>query len=275
MVLALAAAGACGPHRSFPDDGRVHVVAAFGPLFEAVTRVGGDRVTAVNLTPAGAEPHDVELASDDVDRVEDADVVVYLGGGFQPAVAEVAERTSGRAVDVVGPDAAGDPHVWLDPVRFVGVIDAIRDALVAADPMGAGAYRSNAATYVDEARAVDAAYATGLRTCRQREIISAHDAFGLLGARYGLDVRAIAGRSPEIEPDPERLAHLADEAKETGVRTIFTEALVAPDIAETLAKEAGVTTAVLDPVEGFRHGDTYATVMRKNLTVLRDALGCT
>jgi zinc transport system substrate-binding protein len=274
MVLALAVTGACGTHRAFRDDGRLHVVAAFGPLFEAAARVGGERVTVVNLTPAGAEPHDLELASDDVDRVEDADLVVYVGGGFQPAVGEVAARTSGRAVDVVSGDAGGDPHVWLDPVRFAGVVDEIRDALVAVDPSGADAYRANAAAYVAQISAVDAAFASGLRSCERRQIISAHDAFGLLAARYDLDARAIAGRSPEIEPDPARLADLAEAAKRDGVRTIFTEALVSPEVAQTLAREAGVTTAVLDPVEGLGGGRTYASVMRANLTALRRALGC-
>ncbi len=112
-------------------------------------------------------------------------------------------------------------------------------------------------------------------------MVTSHDAFGYLAARYGLEVEGIAGLSPDAEPDPARLAELADLAEEEGVTTIFTETLVSPDIAETLAREAGgLQTAVLNPLEGLTEdevdaGDDYFSVMRANLETLRQGLGCT
>ena len=90
---------------------------------------------------------------------------------------------------------------------------------------------------------------------------------------------AVAGLSPESEPDPKRLGEIADLVRRTGSTTVFTETLVPPKVADTLAREAGVGTAVLDPIEGLTPdevtaGKTYLSVMEDNLHALEAALGC-
>jgi zinc transport system substrate-binding protein len=107
-----------------------------------------------------------------------------------------------------------------------------------------------------------------------------HAAFGYLADAYDLDQEAISGVSPEAEPDPQRLAELRDVVSSEGVTTVFVESLVSPAVGETLAEEAGVTTAVLNPLEGLtpeqiEAGEDYLSVMRANLEALRDGLGCT
>jgi zinc transport system substrate-binding protein len=94
-----------------------------------------------------------------------------------------------------------------------------------------------------------------------------------------LEQVSIAGVDPEQEPDAGRIAKLADLVKERGVTTVFTEELVSPEVAETLAREAGVKTETLNPLEGLTDaeraaGDDYLSVMRANLEKLRAALGC-
>ncbi len=276
LVLAGLLAGCGGGGGA--DDGRPSVVASFYPLVDATGAVGGDGVEVANLTPAGVEPHDIELNPRQLDRVIDADLVVYLGGGFQPAVEEAARRAR-RAVDV-GADlpgrVAGDPHVWLDPVLFADVVGRIEAALVEADPTGAGGYRTRAADYRRRLDELDRQFRAGLATCRQRTIVTSHEAFGYLVRRYGLELVSISGLSPDAEPDPRRLAELADLVRDQGVTTIFTEELVSPKVAETLAREAGAGTAVLDTVEGGAdEGDSdYFSLMGENLAALRAALGC-
>ena len=127
--------------------------------------------------------------------------------------------------------------------------------------------------------ALDARYTDGLANCERKLIVTSHEAFGYLARRYGLEQEGVAGLSPDAEPDPKRLADLTDLVKRDGVTVIFTEELVSPRIADTLAREAGVRTAVLDPLEGLtaakqKRGATYTSVMDENLAKLRDALGC-
>ncbi len=261
-----------------PSDGRLSVVAGFYPVFDATRAIGGDRVEVTNLTPAGVEPHDLELNPRQLDRVADAHLIVYLGGGFQPAVEDAARRAR-RAVDV-GAGLSGadddDPHVWLDPVLFRQVVDGIEAALVEVDPPGADGYRARAGEYRGRLEQLDAELGAGLADCERTTIVTTHEAFGYLARRYGLEQQAISGLSPDAEPDPRRLAELADLVRSRGVTTVFTETLVSPKVAETLAREAGVTTAVLDTIEGVERDsdDDYFLLMRSNLSALRSALGC-
>ncbi|MGQ0521506.1 MAG: metal ABC transporter solute-binding protein, Zn/Mn family [Actinomycetota bacterium] len=295
-ILALGACGDDGDDGAGTSDGTVLVVASFYPLAEAAARIGGDRVEVVNLTPAGSEPHDIELTSRQVDRLEDADLVLYVGQGFQPAVEEIAGRRGAGAVDLSeavelkagaaadlaeheGEASEVDPHFWLDPKLMASAAGEVARALVEASPGDRAAFEANARTYGAELAALDEEFSTGLASCERSTIVTAHAAFFYLAERYGLAQRAIAGLSPEAEPDADRLARLADQIEEDGITTVFYEELVSPTVAEALAEEAGVTTAVLNPIEGLTErqaeaGKDYAAVMRENLAALRLALGC-
>jgi zinc transport system substrate-binding protein len=283
-VVALAVASVGAPGIAAAGSDRLDVVAAFYPLAEAVRQVGRQHVEVDDLTPAGAEPHDLELDTDDVDAILDAGLAVVLGDGFQPAVEDVADDRDGPTLRVLDRLKRGsrpnDPHVWLDPVRYRRVVALVTDALADADPGHAQAYRRNAARFDAELRALDRDIREGLAGCPSRTIVTAHDAFGWLAARYDLEQHGVAGLEPDAEPDPDRLADLADLAEREGVTTVFTETLVSPRVARTLAREAGgLRTAVLDPLEGLdddriEAGDDYLSVMRDNLARLRTALGC-
>jgi zinc transport system substrate-binding protein len=289
VVLALIAT-ACGrPAGSDPDH--PSVVAAFYPLLYVASAVGGAEVSVTSLTPPGAEPHDLELTTDQVRRIADADLVVYLRG-FQPQVDETIDQQAvDSAFDTAGVealrdgeddhgdgDAGGkDLHVWLDPIRLATIADRLADRLAKVDPDGAAGYRTRAADLRTGLEGLDREYADALGRCDRREIVTSHAAFGYLAERYDLRQIAISGLSPEAEPSPQRLADVARQAREHHVRTIFFETLVSPKVAETLAREVGARAEVLDPIEGLAPGATgdYVTVMRDNLARLRTALGCT
>ncbi len=304
-VAALGGAG-CGEDGDASGagaDDRIQVVASFYPISEAAERVGGEAVTVVNLTPAGTEPHDLELTPEQVDQIEDADVVLYLGQGFQPAVEEAAERRDGPSIDLLEAlpleasgaedDHAGegeeggehddegalDPHFWLDPTLLGQAVDQIEEALTEANPERASTFAANADAYRAELDDLHGDFESTLAGCEQDTVVVAHAAFHYLVERYRLHQEAIAGLSPEAEPDPQRLAELADLIDDEGVTTVFYETLVSPRVAETLAREAGVETDVLNPLEGLTQeqldaGETYATVMHDNLEALGAALDC-
>jgi zinc transport system substrate-binding protein len=262
-------------------SGRETVVAAFYPVAWAAEQIGGDAVDVRNLTPPGAEPHDIELTPRDVDEVQKAGLVLYLGQGFQPALERAVESRSGSSLDLlVGQQLASapkgeeelsvDPHVWLDPVRFERMVEAIGKQL----DRGEAARR-----LVVRLQGLDGEYASGLLSCKRHEIVTSHAAFGYLARRYGLRQVALTGLSPEAEPSPRDLQALIDEVKASGATTVFFETLVSPKLARTVAREAGAKTAVLDPIEGLTKnelsvGDDYMSVMRANLATLRKALSC-
>ena len=284
LALALAGTATTGCSSDDGDDsGKIEVVAAFYPLAEVVRQVGGAHVEVADLTPAGTEPHDLEPSTDDVDQIEDADLVVIMGRDFQTAIERVVERRDGATLEVLDalgvPKDSNDPHVWLDPIQMQQIVDAVEVALAKADPDNAATFEANADAYNQQLDALDANYEQGLGTCKSRIIVTAHEAFGWLAQRYNLDEHAISGIDPEREPDPRRLAELADLVREKQITSVFTEELLSPKIAEALAREAGVTTEVFDPVESIAKkkqadGADYLSVMRDNLQTLRAALVC-
>jgi len=274
MILILATAGALAGCGGSGDERAV--VAAFYPLAFAAEQVASSGVEVRNLTPPGVEPHDAELSPRDVERVRSARVVLYLGGGFQPALEEALDGARGQAVDVLrGLDvlAAGgapDPHVWLDPRRYAQIAERVGNALAAPKRGSALARRS---------RALDRELRSGLAQCRRRTIVTSHAAFGYLAARYGLEQVAISGLAPEAEPSPRAFERAVARVRRTGATTVFFEPLVSPRLARAVARETGARTDVLNPLEGLtqselQHGSDYFTVMRANLAALRRGLEC-
>ncbi|WP_125777075.1 metal ABC transporter substrate-binding protein [Antribacter gilvus] len=312
LVAPLAACSSGDAQGGTGDDG-VTVLASFYPLQYVAQQVGGDLVTVENLTPPAAEPHDLELSPAQVRSIGEADVVVYLSG-FQTAVDEgIESRQPERVVDAAdvaeleehpgsaedehaeeetaeehaeeeaADDGHGhgnlDPHFWLDPSRLAVVGDAVAEQLSAADPEHADEYAAGAERLAQQLGDLDQELADGLAACTGATLVTSHVAFGYLAERYDLEQYGITELDPEAEPSPARLREIGDVVREHGVTTIFSETLVSPKVAETLAGDLGVETATLDPLEGLSEeataaGDDYVTVMRANLAALEEGLVC-
>lgn len=234
---------------------------------------------SATLVPAGVEPHDLELTADDLARIDDAIAVVYVGGGFQPALERVVRAD--RDLDVLAfatpllharEDAdVIDPHVWLDPARWGQVARTLGAALIERD-------RTDAATVEGVERslaALDATFAEGLSSCARRTFFTEHDAFAYLADRYDLEQVPLTGISPEAEATAPKLEAVAARARAEGATTVFTERGGEGRLARTLAGEANLEVAELDPLEfAFDAEEPYEQRMRANLDALRLALGC-
>lgn len=294
LAVPLLLAG-CGGASEGDDSAGHRVVASFYPLEYVAQRVAGDHAEVRTLTSPGVEPHDLELTVRQTAEVADADLVVYEKG-LQPAVdaaveehgpARVVEAT--EVVDLAPLDeeaheeehadhaaAEGDLHFWMDPLRMAEVAAEVHTALSEMDPAHRDDYQANFETLREDLERLDEEYRAGLTDCRLDTVVVSHDAFGYL-EKYGLHFEPIAGLSPDAEPSPAHLTELADMIRREGVTTVFSETLASPAMAETLAKEVGLQTAVLDPVEGLSDAtadEDYLSLMRANLEALRAANGC-
>jgi zinc transport system substrate-binding protein len=280
LFAALPLAGLLAACGGDAQSGGTRVVASFYPYAYVAEQVGGTHVNVDNLTSPGVEPHDVELKPKQVGAVQGADLIVYQRG-FQSAVDDAvdrADRTEADVVDVAAlVPADDDPHTWLDPRTMVTLTKAVEAQLSDVDPDNAAAYAANAERLERRLVRLDADFTDGLETCRLRTIVTSHAAFGQLAERYDLTQVPIAGLDPANEPSPSQLADISSLVKREGITTIFTEELVSPAIAETVARETGARTATLDPIEGLgddNADETYLTLMRRNLEALQEANGC-
>ena len=297
-----------GSSASGSDSGKVQVAAAFYPLEFVAERVAGDLAEVTPLTKPGVEPHDLELSINQTAALQSADLIL-TEHGFQPAVDDAVEQdVKGEVVDVEkvvdlrkaedegheeghddehaeGEEAAAedehahgetDPHFWHDPLLMAQYAEGVRDALVKADPDNAETYEANAKSLTEDLTKVDEEFKTGLAQCKIKDVVVSHDAFAYLD-KYGLEFESIAGLTPDAEPNPAQLAEIGEHAKEHGVTTIFSERLVSTALADTLADDLGLKTAVLDPIEGLSadtEGEDYLSLMRQNLDALKAANGC-
>ncbi|GAA2569317.1 MULTISPECIES: zinc ABC transporter substrate-binding protein [Streptomyces] len=279
------------------------VVASFYPMEFLAEQIGGDHVNVTTLTEPGQEPHDLELSAKQTAQMGEADAVLHLKS-LQPAVDEaIAQSDVKTKIDAAtltkledhgsvehdhggeehaeeehseGGEHALDPHVWLDPVKYAEIAEGVAKAFEKADPDHAADYRKNAEALAKKLGDLDTAYRNGLKDTASKVFFTNHAAFGYLAERYGLTQEAINGLDPESEPSPARIRELQEEAKADGVTTVFYETLVSGKTAKTLAKDAGLKTDVLDPLEGITDkskGDDYVAVMRSNLKALETALG--
>ncbi|MFF3738863.1 metal ABC transporter substrate-binding protein [Streptomyces sp. NPDC002566] len=300
-ALGLTALTACsGQSAAAGNTDKFDVVASFYPMAFLAERIGGGHVHVSSLTGPGQEPHDLELSTRQRVQVEEADALLYLKN-LQPAVDDaVAQSEVKTKIDAAklttleqhgsevgghaaehdhehgGEEAGLDPHIWLDPVRYAEVAKGVGAAFEKADPGHAADYKKNTAALVSELDALNTQFRTGLANTRTKVFITTHAAFGYLAERYGLTEEAISGLDPESEPSAARVRELEKMAKADGVSTVFYETLVSDKTAKTVAKDAGLRTDVLDPIEGITkksRGEDYFAVQKANLKALQTALG--
>ncbi|MEV8452234.1 metal ABC transporter substrate-binding protein [Streptomyces sp. NPDC052095] len=274
------------------------VVASFYPMQFLAERIGGEHVSVTTLTKPGQEPHDLELSPRQIGGLTDAGLVLYLKG-IQPAVDDAIGLSGAKHVldastlttledhgtevgaddhghEHHGDEAGADPHVWLDPVKYAEVAKGVGKSLEKADPAHAADYRKNTTALVARLDELNTAFEDGLRSTATRTFITTHSAFGYLAERYGLTQEGIAGVDPEADPSPARINEIHAIAKKDKATTVFFETLASDRTARTLAKDTGLRTDVLDPLEGITKqskGTDYLEVMRSNLTALQKALG--
>ncbi|MGW8529631.1 MULTISPECIES: metal ABC transporter substrate-binding protein [Nocardiopsidaceae] len=170
-----------------------------------------------------------------------------------------------------------DPHFWLDVELMAETARALGERMGEVHPEGADAYEQNVEAVTAELEAIGQEYEEGLASCEHHDVVVGHTAFTYLTEAYGLEQVGVSGVDPDTEPSPSQIAAITDIVRERDITTVFTEPLMPPETAETIASETGAEVRVLDPLEGVTEdspGDDYPSIMRGNLAALTTALGC-
>jgi len=283
------------------------VITTLFPLYDFARTIAGDRMEVQLLLPPGVEPHHFEPKPDDLARIHRAALFVYIGPFMEPwadKIIQGVDRTKVRVVAAASGVAllpavahtgkeqhhhdhdhdhqaeAYDPHVWLDFSADQAMVAKLLEALIAADPAGAEQYRRRAAELTGQLTALEARYKAGLASCGSRVLLhGGHAAFGYLAKRYNLNYQAAAGVTAELEATPRRLAELVQQVRRYNVKAIYSEELVSPRVARTIAGETGATVLKLHGAhnvakEDLERGVTFITLMDENLKNLQVGLSC-
>jgi zinc transport system substrate-binding protein len=290
FAVIMAGCGGASSSKAKLVQGKINVVTSFYPLYEFTRNIGGEYVNAINLVPAGVEPHDWSPKSRDIKNMTQAQVFVYQGAGFEGWVSDfLGSLPTESTLKVVEPSKGADlikttenkeefdPHAWLSPLNAVKMANNIKIALISADPAHKDVFEQNYANYAAKLTDLDARYKKELAQTSKKEIAVSHQAFAYLCRDYGLTQLAIMGLSPDAEPTAQDLKKMNEYIKDHNLKYIFFEELVSDKLAKTLAKDAKVDAMVLNPIEGLtdeqvKAGEDYISIMDKNLKNLVIAL---
>ncbi len=305
-VVTLAGCGTSAADDPAGSGDKLNVVASFYPLEFIAKTVGGDAVHVTTLTAPGVEPHDLELTPKQVGHIAQAKLVLFEGN-LQPAVDEAVDQNAKKsAFDVASAASAGGHRRGLRgaPRGRRGPRESSRrrtprtpstrtsGSTRSGTPMSSRRsptswsrstrergrlHGSASAGMLTDVTKLDNDFKTGLANCKLKTFVTSHQAFAYLAKRYGLQMVGIAGFTPDAEPTPQRIREVQDIVRDQKVSTIFYEELVSPKVAESIARDVHVKTAVLSPIEGLSDAnsqETYLSLMRANLQELRKANSC-
>lgn len=261
---------------------RLKIVASFSILGDMVQHVGGDRIELTTLVGPDADAHVFQAAPQHARAVFKARLFVINGRGFDPWARRLAVSTGSQAriVEVTASLGAAthDPHAWQDVNMAMIYVRSIASAMVKADPANAEFYATNAAVYGRELQMLDAQLRAGFASIPQarRHVITTHDAFGYLGAAYGITFSAPLGLSTESQPSARAVATLITQIRREKISALFVENISDPRLLAQIARETGVTLGgklysdALSQPDGPASG--YLALMRHNASLLTVAM---
>lgn len=271
--------------RSFGAEGKgtIRAVASIFPVADMVRAVGGPRVEVSTLLPPGASPHVYEPTPSAVREFAAARVFFKIGAGLELWAERLLTGPQMKVVTLSetmsligdshahGAEGVANPHIWLDPILAVEMVNKIEKAFSGLDPQNAALYKGNADAYRAELFRLDEEIKKAVSAFKVKSFVSFHAAWDYFAARYGLVCEGVVEEAPGREPTPRRLKSLIRSIKDKGIKAVFAESQFNPRPAEVLAREAGVKVIVLDPVGGPPGRDSYPKLMRYNLSKMKEA----
>ena len=296
ILLAISILTGCDRELEEADGGKVNVLTTTYPLTFIAERIGGERISIVQIVKPGVEAHDFEPAPSDVIQIKESDIFIYNHPSLEGWSSGLIDRSNISAdsntiwvqtIQLEESDkehgheghAGIDPHVWLNPLDYLEQSERILSGLVEADPQGSHDYTRNADALKVELLALDKNLSEQLSNCDIPSVIVSHEAFGHMAERYGFNQIGLAGLAPDFESSPSRLTHAIKTMSDLGINHILQEPIATDELSKTLAEETGAEIDILHPLESLsstdiESGETYLSVMKSNGNVLSKAMGC-
>lgn len=288
LLTALAFTAGCGKEPPAGGEGKIPVVVSFGAMEKLTAAIGGDAVSISVMVPDGTEPHDFEPRAGDLVKLKEAKVFVYNGMGMEHW-ADKALQSAGsdnrvvvKASEKVTPillddeeerEEHGDydPHTWLGLSEAKEEARAIRDGLIAASPENRDLFMKNYDTFAAGIDGLRDEYRDKLARAPRKELVTGHAAFGYLARDFSLTQESVEDAFATGEPPARKLVELIRFCRAHHVKTIFTEEMMDPALARTLASEAGASAETLSTLEE-PGSESYLDTMRDNLEKIDKAL---
>lgn len=261
------------------------VYVSFYPLYFLAEEIGRDNIDLKMVIPNGVDSHDYEPSMKQLKAIEEADVFIYNGAGFEnwaeklvgTIVEEDKTLKASDYVELIEINGTFDPHIWLNPENMNRIGEKIRDIFISLDEDNKNEYKRNFNELSNRLKALDNEFIDGLKDKEKDTILVSHSAFAYMADRYDFQQVSVAGINPEQEPSPRTIANIIEMTEEENFEYIFLETLANPKTVDIIAEETNLKTLLLNPLEGLteeeqNNGEDYISIMEKNLINLKKAL---
>ncbi|MFA6188811.1 MAG: zinc ABC transporter substrate-binding protein [Sulfuricurvum sp.] len=275
-------------HSVSKNDKPMVAVSTF-TLYEVSSVIAGETLEIFPIVPLGSDAHMFSPAPAQVAKISNAAFFIYNGAGFEtwaeslesslPTAVKVIDMSTHVALLKEKAHGAYDPHYWLDIDNMIKMTQTLEGEFSQRFPKNSAIYHQNAVLYIKTLRKLKADYQEGLRECKNRTLISNHDAFGYLAHANNLQNISIIGLSSDEQPSAKTISEVIARVKEHGIKTIFFEEMINDNVAQTIARETGANAQPLQPLENISEDElkshqTYESIMRANLAKLTEAMEC-
>ena len=265
---------------------QLKVLTSFYPLYEFTKTIGDEKIVVSIIIPPGIEPHDWDQSIQDLQNMQNADMIVINGAGFEPWIAKlisvnpnilIIDTSNGISLlekdkQMFNAEIQNDPHVWLNPVLAKKQVQNILNGLIKIDPQNTDYYQENFNAYNSKLIQLDTKIRNELLSCVKKDFLAAHDAFSYFANEYGLNQNTIFGINPSEEPTAVTIQQIIQKAQDLDLHVIFSEETINPRISEIIAAEIGAKVLTLSPIETYEKDSDYIARMEKNLSNLKEEL---
>lgn len=263
-------------------------------LYDISNHVAGGKVDIKKLVPFGVEMHTYMPSAKTMSELSNAELFIFSGLGIEPWIKKEYpnQLDMSRFVnlqEVHGEKCAedghhhhhdedeADPHYWLDIDNMILMTEAITLNLSKIFPEYKSLFDQNAKTYILELKNLDKEYVNAVHSCKHKEIVVNHNAFGYLGKRYGFSSHSVTGLSPDEQVSAKKMREITDLVKDEDIKVVFFESFVSPEVAQTISNETGAKVESLQPLANVNRDEEakgYIELMRDNLQKLKIAMEC-
>ena len=258
------------------------IYTSFYPVYEFTKRIVGDKYHVVSLVPPGSEPHDFELTARQVARIYDSKALFINGLDMEvwssSLDSHIKKKTYvlSNGIETRKEGGITDPHIWLDPLKAIEEMRNVTTYMSQIDSENTSFYEANFIVARNGFLQLDEELAGICASFSNKNVLVNHAAFGYMCDRYGLNQISVNGLEPSSTPGPKTIVDIINKVNEYHVNTIFTEELSSPEVSELIARECGIKTDTLNPLEGLEQeeidaGENYISVMKDNFARLKEA----
>ncbi len=310
FLLGSLQAGCAGePAGEHGEDGKLSVVTTIFPQYDFTREIAGEQVDLKMLLKPGEETHSYEPTPQDIIAIQNSDIFIYVGGENDAWVEDILDSVEEdlvtlRLMDCVdtveeeyveGMKGAGghsheggtedhsvheiDEHVWTSPENAALIVEQIRDILVREDPANRDVYEDNAKRYTEELAMLDGKFRDVVDHSQSNLLIFGDRfPFRYFADAYGLDYyAAFPGCASDTEPSAATMAFLIDKTREDKAPVVLKMELSSDNIANAVAEATGTKVMTFYSchnlsAEDFENGETYVSLMERNVETLREAL---